>query len=55
MLAMPLPIVAKGWERTFPISLNQYRAARAALICALLFSLGLFVYLGLYCRTPVKL
>jgi hypothetical protein len=55
MLATPLPIVAKGWESTLPVSLNQYRAARAALICALLFSLGLFVCLGLYCRTPVKL
>jgi hypothetical protein len=46
LLATPLPLVAKGWERSYSISLNQYRALRSLLFCALVLGIGLFVYLA---------
>jgi len=45
-LDSPLPLVAKGWDRSYPISLNHYRVLRSLLFGALLFGLGLFVYLA---------
>jgi hypothetical protein len=45
-LSKPLPLLAKEWEKSFPISLNQYRALRLLLFCSLLFSLALFARLA---------
>src|SRR5262249_33847314 len=45
-LDSPLPLVAKGWERSYSVSLNHYRVLRSLLFGALLFGLGLFVYLA---------
>ena len=46
-LATPLPLMAKGWERSYSISSNQYRVLRSLLFCALLLGLGLFAHLAL--------
>ncbi|MCI0387234.1 MAG: hypothetical protein MOB07_00455 [Acidobacteria bacterium] len=51
LLATPLPLVAKGWERSYSITLNQYRAARSLLFCSLILGLGLFVYLALLTKS----
>jgi hypothetical protein len=46
-LAIPSPLIAKGWESSYSISRNQYRALRAFLYCALFIGLALFAYLAL--------
>ncbi len=50
MLAIPLPLIAKGRESSYSISPNQYRALRALLFCALFTGLALFAYLALIAR-----
>ena len=57
--ASPLPLLAKGWNGSYPIPLNQYRVLRSLLVCSLLLGLGLFAYLALLSardsQTPDKL
>jgi hypothetical protein len=53
--AIPLPLLAKGWEKTYSLSLNQYRAARLFLFGSLSISLALFLYLAVStARRPVR-
>jgi hypothetical protein len=49
-LAIPLPLMAKGWEPTYSIPSNEYRAIRLLLVCSLLFSLTGFAYLAVLSR-----
>jgi len=56
--ASPLPLIAKGWENSFSITLNQYRALRLTLLGSLSLSLALLGRLALLLtrnsRTPEK-
>jgi len=45
-LAIPLPLMAKGWEKSYSISMYKYRVLRSLLFCALFFGLSLFIYLA---------
>ncbi len=50
-LAVPLPLTVKGWEKSYSISLNQYRVLRAFLLCSFLLGAGLLAYLALLTKS----